>query len=571
MTAAAPSPSPSPSFAAPPRRVFHDQALYSVAATRQIEQAAQRRLPPHTLMQRAGWALARLALALAPHARCIWLACGPGNNGGDGLQAAAHLHQWGLPVCVSWLGGALDEAALPADARASLRIARAAGVPFLPPEGDLPALGPGDLGVDALLGIGADRPPAGLMARWLAHLHGCGADVLAADVPTGLNADTGALNWPMPAPAPGAARHTLSLLTCKPGLFTASGRDACGNVWFDDLGISPDAACDLACDTACDAARAAPAADSANSANSANSASSAAAPSPPPAAWLAAAPAPAPARPHASHKGSRGDVAIVGGENAPARGSAMPGAAWLAASAALHAGAGRVFVSPLLPEGQNWPLLPALPQPEFMLRRLADLPWAQLSVACGCGGGQAVQAALPLVIERAARLVLDADALNALAARADCQQAVRQRRARGQPTVLTPHPLEAARLLGLPDAAAVQQNRLAAAAELADRYQAAIVLKGSGSVIATPGQTPRINPSGNARLASGGTGDVLAGLIAARLASAPPQAALVDAAFDVAFEAATRAAWQHGAAADTWPATAPTLTASALARRLPAE
>ena len=560
MTAAAPS--PSPSFAASPRRVFHGQALYSVAATRQIEQAAQRRLPPHTLMQRAGRALARLALALAPHARCIWLACGPGNNGGDGLQAAAHLHQWGLPVCVSWLGGALDEAALPADARASLRIARAAGVPFLPPEGDLPALGPGDLGVDALLGIGADRPPAGLMARWLAHLHGCGADVLAADVPTGLNADTGALNWPMPTPAPGAARHTLSLLTCKPGLFTASGRDACGNVWFDDLGISPDAACGLACGAVF---------DSANSANSAAAHACAAAPFPPPAAWLAAAPAPAPARPHASHKGSRGDVAIVGGENAPARGSAMPGAAWLAASAALHAGAGRVFVSPLLPEGQNWPLLPALPQPEFMLRRLADLRWAQLSVACGCGGGQAVQAALPLVIERAARLVLDADALNALAARADCQQAVRQRRARGQPTVLTPHPLEAARLLGLPDAAAVQQNRLAAAAELADRYQAAVVLKGSGSVIAAPGQTPRINPSGNARLASGGTGDVLAGLIAARLASAPPKATLVDAAFDVAFEAATRAAWQHGAAADTWPANAPTLTASALARRLPAE
>ena len=203
--------------------------LHSVAATRRMEHAAMQVLAAHTLMQRAGLAAARLALALAPHARVIWLACGPGNNGGDGLEAAMHLHAWGMRPVVSWLG---EEERLPPDARCSLQRARAAGVLFTdePPAG----LGAQDLCVDALLGIGATRPPEGRMAGWLAHMHASAARVLALDVPTGLNADTGHMAQPLPAPR--AERHTLTLLTAKPGLFTAHGRDACGTVWFDDLG-----------------------------------------------------------------------------------------------------------------------------------------------------------------------------------------------------------------------------------------------------------------------------------------------------------------------------------------------
>ena len=123
-------------------------ALFSTAATRAIEAAAAAALPPHTLMQRAGRATARLALALAPHARTFWIACGSGNNGGDGLEAATLLHRAGHPVAVTWLG---TPGGLPVDARLSWQRARDAGVPFIDAP---PVLGPQDLCVDALLGIG---------------------------------------------------------------------------------------------------------------------------------------------------------------------------------------------------------------------------------------------------------------------------------------------------------------------------------------------------------------------------------------------------------------------------------
>lgn len=500
--------------------------LFDLAATRRIETAAQAALPAHTLMQRAGLATARLALALGPHARTLWIACGPGNNGGDGLEAAMHLRHWGLNPVVTWLG---DEARLPDDARASLQRARAAQVLFAD---EAPELGPADLCIDALLGIGATRAPEGRMAALLAQLQASAATLLAVDVPSGLQADTGC--WPtantidsIAAHArltgaedqfglqyPAGRRHTLSLLTLKPGLFTAQGRDACGTLWFDDLGVAPG--------------------------------------SEPPTAWLNAAPPPAP-RPHASHKGSYGDVAVIGGETDGTRGTAMAGAALLAASAALHGGAGRVYVSLL---GDGGPAFDAA-QPELMFRRPSALPLAGMTVVCGCGGGEAVRVALPAVLAQAPRLVLDADALNAIAHDAGLQAALAQRAARGQASVLTPHPLEAARLLAT-DARQVQANRLAAARALAERFQCVAVLKGSGSVIAAPGEAPRLNASGNARLATPGTGDVLAGLIGAQLAAAWPP-----------FEAACRAVYQHGAAADGWTQPS-TLTAQALVQGLSA-
>lgn len=484
--------------------------LHGVAPTRVAEAAAAAALPAHALMQRAGLATARLALALAPHARAIWIACGPGNNGGDGLEAAMHLRRWDMNPIVTWLGS--PERA-PADARAAWQRARDAGVRFAgqPP----PGLQAQDLCIDALLGIGAARPPAARMAGWLRQLRAGPAPLLAVDLPTGLNADTGALLEPagteMDGQPPGpAARHTLSLLTLKPGLFTAHGRDACGQIWFDDLGV------------AC---------------------------AEPPTAWLNGAPAPA-LRPHASHKGSHGDVAVIGGQTGGQ--VAMAGAALLAASAALHGGAGRVYVGLLGASGLRCDVA----RPELMFRAPATLPLAELTVVCGCGGGAAVAELLPRALDAAPRLVLDADALNALALDpAALAPRLRQRAARSWATVLTPHPLEAARLLGI-GASDVQRDRLAAAQSLAGRFQAVAVLKGSGSIVAAPGEAPRINPTGNARLGTAGTGDVLAGLIGARLAAGLP-----------AFEAACAAAHQHGAAADSWPADT-ALTASALARAL---
>ena len=467
--------------------------LYTVATTRALETRLAATLPAHTLMQRAGLATARLALAIAPHARTFWIACGPGNNGGDGLEAAMHLQHWGKTALVSWLGSA--ESA-PADARAAHARAVAAGIRFV-------GAPPTECGccIDALLGIGARRQPQGQLAEWITHLNTLPVPVLAVDLPSGLDADTGTAAGPCVR-----ASHTLSLLTLKPGLYTAQGRDQAGQVWFESLG-----------------------ADAAGT---------------PAQAWLGAAPAAATRR-HATHKGSYGDVAVIGG--APG----MSGAALLAASAALHHGAGRVYVALL--DGGSLAVDPV--RPELMFRAPEWLDPAQLTVVAGCGGGHAIAAQLPRLLSSAPRLVLDADALNAIANDSQLATLLRARAARQRSTVLTPHPLEAARLLGS-TAAAVQQDRLAAAQQLAQQLACCVVLKGSGTVIAEAGETPVINPTGNARLATAGTGDVLAGLIGARLAQG-----------QTAFEAAIAAVWLHGQAADAWPAAQP-LTAGALAQAI---
>ncbi|WP_395057415.1 NAD(P)H-hydrate dehydratase [Polaromonas sp.] len=494
--------------------------LQTVAATRRLEQQAAAALPAHTLMQRAGLAAARLALALAPHAQQIWIACGPGNNGGDGLEAALQLHQWGKTVTVTWLGERGERAGkLPADARASLQRARAAGVCFAdapPPDFDF--------AIDALLGIGATpRPGDGSaevlrMARWMQLLRGSSTPVLALDIPSGLDADTGVDFAPefiagSACPERAGARFCLSFLTLKPGLFTAAGRDLAGQVWWDDLGVAPPAG--MAPD-----------------------------------AWLAGqdragTTGRSQAR-HSSHKGSFGDVAVVGGESAAT--THMAGAALLASRAALHAGAGRVFVALL-----GSPSLAVDPQqPELMFRSPDALDLSGQVVVCGCGGGDAVAAVLPRILSRATALVLDADGLNAVATDTSLQALLRARAAKGWRTVLSPHPLEAARLLGI-STVAVQGDRLNAAMRLAARSQCVVVLKGSGTVIASPDVIPVINPTGNARLATAGTGDVLAGMLGANLASGLP-----------AFEAACGAVFRHGRLADNWP-DGQTLTASRLA------
>jgi hydroxyethylthiazole kinase-like uncharacterized protein yjeF len=261
---------------------------------------------------------------------------------------------------------------------------------------------------------------------------------------------------------------------------------------------------------------------------------------------------------HNSHKGSYGDVAIVGGEMAAERGSSMTGAAWLAASAALHGGAGRVWVS-LLSTRTAPPMLQGMSsQSELMLKSFADLDLPQLNVVCGCGGGVAVKSVLAEVLQRSRQLVLDADALNAIAQDTQLGQLLKNRSARALPTVLTPHPLEAARLLHC-TTAEVQAQRLRSAETLAQRWSCTVVLKGSGTVIASPGHISRINATGNGRLATAGTGDVLAGWIGAKLAQGSGTAA-------AAFDAASHVVYEHGHVADSWPITS-ALTASALAQQ----
>jgi ADP-dependent NAD(P)H-hydrate dehydratase / NAD(P)H-hydrate epimerase len=475
--------------------------LHSVAQTQALEHQAQAALPANTLMQRAGLATAQLAMAIAPHARTVWIACGPGNNGGDGLEAAVHLQALGRQPIVTWLG---SESKAPADAMQAWHRAKAAGVTFAeqPPQQF-------DLAIDALLGIGVQRAPEGLMAQWLSAMQASKSPLLCVDIPTGLLADTGEwLATAQPSHAPvhtSAQRHTLSLLTLKPGLFTTEGQDAAGQVWFNDLGVASSTA---------------------------------------PAAWLQQHAAAQADRPHNSHKGSFGDVSVLGG--APG----MSGAAMLAGLAALHGGAGRVLLG-LMDEAAHHAVTAA--HPALMVRKPVELDLKTSTVVCGCGGGDGIHALLHNVLSSSKKLVLDADALNAIARDTSLQTLLKKRSTRQKPTVLTPHPLEAARLLNC-SAKDVQQNRLHAAQQLADTFQCVVVLKGSGSLIASPHHTAVINGSGNALLATAGTGDVLAGLMGAYIAR-----------HENVFEAACQAVFAHGHVADAWPIAGPALDAASLA------
>lgn len=404
--------------------------LFDVAASRRIEARALVHTPD--LMERAGLAVAKLALAVRRGEGPVWVVCGPGNNGGDGRIAARQLSAHGLPVHIGF-----DAPERPA------------------------------LVIDALLGLGLNRAPSAEMLAAIVAMGTCGAPLLAVDLPSGLLADTG-----QPAGERAVrADHTLALLTLKPGLFTGEGRAHCGRLWFDDLGMAPDEA---------------PTAD-------------------------LLGPAPSPERGPTSHKGSHGQVLVVGG--APG----MQGAARLAARAALASGAGRVYLDLLGVDARE----PADPgRPELMCGALEDLP--QAIGVIGCGAGPAIAQALPALLQGLPRLVIDADALNAIATDTALQDLLRARPAGS--TLLTPHPLEAARLLSR-DTTSLQADRLGAARELAERLGGTIVLKGSGSVIASPGERPAICASGGPALATAGSGDVLAGWLGGLWAQQPAASA----------------------------------------------
>ncbi len=456
--------------------------LCDEVASRLAEASALGRSPDHALMAKAGVSLARLAMALTPHGRLYWIACGPGNNGGDGLVAALHLHRSGRAV---WVSRADHEPPAGSDATWALGLCRDAGLPIHP---EPPSM-PWDLALDALYGLGARPGLPAHHAQWLRLMRRNTAPLLCADVPSGLSGSTGI--WtadPDDLVRPSGQTHTLSLLTLKTGLFTGSGRDAAGKVWLDDLGATD--------------------------------------PELPGTATLLGAPPAVPPRLD-SHKGQFGSVWVVGGDHG------MAGAAWLAGQSALRRGAGRVHVCLLAPEDAPPPRPLALMSGSALPSDLTDL-----TLVAGCGGGPAIAKALPRIVSAAPRLVLDADALNAIAKDHSLQSLLSQRRPRQRPTVLTPHPLEAARLLN-GSTAQVQANRLDAARRLAQETGCVVVLKGSGSVVADPDGRLAINPTGNNRLATAGSGDVLAGWIGARLARG-----------DGAWEAACAAVYLHGLLAE---------------------
>ena len=479
----------------------HDRplALLSVADLRALEVSAAATLPPHELMARAGRAAALFLTGQIASARStdsaatVWIVAGPGNNGGDALVVATELHTAGIAVEVC-----MPVEVKPDDARWALGEARAAGVPISTSAPD--SFERFGWLVDGMFGIGLTRPLEGVfatLAQQLSQRAKRQGRVLALDVPSGLDSETGNV---VGSGTGVRATHTVTFIGAKPGLFMASGRDLAGAVTVAPIGL--------------DTAAAAP-----RTGGVQLNAPALFAP------FL-------PSRDFSTNKGSFGSLAVVGGD------TGMCGAPILAARAALHCGAGKIHVA-LLGAGAP-PYDP--PHPELMLHAIDDLPLDKMdALAIGCGMGHRDRAtqALHDVLPLDAPKLLDADALNLVSKDPALAAKVAARGAKGDPCVLTPHPLEAARLLGC-DVPTVQRDRLAAARALTARFACVIVLKGTGTVVGAPDGRLAVNPTGNAALATGGTGDVLGGIIGAMLAQRLPP-----------YEAALAGVYLHGLAADT--------------------
>ena len=466
--------------------------IYPVADIRKIEQAALRDLPSYTLMQRAGQAAAQAALRLLPcppHSAAILVLAGPGNNGGDALEAAAGLAKAGCEVLALLK---TPPSQLPPDAAQALARAQRQGVHLMPPEqfADIDSA-QWTLVIDGLFGIGLSRPLDGDWRSLVQAVNAMSCPVLALDVPSGLDADTGTVVGGAGGIAV-TASHTITFIADKAGLYTGDGPDYAGSVELATLAI---------------AAQYLPAPDM----------------------WLNH-----PSlfddylrpRKRNSHKGSFGDVAVIGGA------AGMAGAPILAARAAAKCGAGRVFVG-----YADHPPAYDQAQPELMCRHAADLDFSSAVLVVGTGMGMADSALslLTRALDALSWLVLDADALNLLARQPQLQVQVAQRQ---HAVLMTPHPLEAARLLGL-STSEIQADRVTAARRLASRFNAVVVLKGAGSIIARADGAVVVNPTGNPALATAGSGDVLSGICGALLAQGWPQ-----------WEAALAAVWLHGRAAD---------------------
>ncbi len=488
--ARSPGPSAGPTPSAPRSEGF--RRLLTAAQQRQAEERTAREhgMPVALLMENAGEALAAAAQELASATGRFFVLCGCGNNGGDGLVAARKLKAEGREVQV--------ERVAPADAPAgevarNLAALRAAGVADGPIRG---APGPGDVVIDALLGTGLNRAPEGELAGTIARIaawRAAGAKVLAADLPSGLASDTGQ------APGPCVqADATVSFGGLKVGQLLEPGASACGALSSAQIGI-PDAAL---------AGLDGPAVFALEE---------------------RAVRARLPARMADTHKGTYGHVLVVAGS------WGKSGAAALAGLGALRGGAGLVTVA-CRPDA----LLPAMAHaPELMGRELVGEDGLSLSdlnslleaadgkdavvIGPGIARGQDTGKLLKALLEElTVPCVLDADALNALG------EGLALLRGAAGPVILTPHPGEAGRLLGT-SAAQVQADRLGAVRALAADREGAVVLKGARTLIGFPDGTVWVNPTGNPGMATGGTGDVLSGVLGALCAQGlePADAAAV--------------------------------------------
>jgi NAD(P)H-hydrate epimerase len=462
------------------------------------------------LMESAGRAVAEAVLReRAGRGGGVLVVCGGGNNGGDGLVAARHLAAVGVPVRVAWVG---DPRRLSAESSANRERARRLGIRIegaaLRPQG-------ASLIVDALFGTGLARPVEGAAAAAIRRMRAARprARVVAVDLPSGVDADTG-----QPWGVAVAADVTVTLGLPKLGLALEPGRGLAGRIVVARIGIADEA------------------------------------PGAPPEAALwtaAAAAATLPVRPADGHKGRFGHVLVAAGSRG------KTGAAALAAQGAARIGAGLVTIA--CPAGVNEILevkctepmtapLPDTPDGAFAAGALAPLLALArerdvTALGPGIGRDDETQKLVRDALGRLAHpLVLDADGLfpfePAAGRRAGARASLAGLKARKAATILTPHPGEAARLLGT-RADEVNRDRVTAARRLAETSGAVVLLKGAASVVAAPDGRVVVNPTGGPELGAGGTGDVLTGVVAGLVGQGLP-----------AFEAAALAAWIHGRAGD---------------------
>ncbi|UXI66907.1 NAD(P)H-hydrate dehydratase [Tahibacter amnicola] len=443
-------------------------ALYTTGQMRRIDAYAIEALGVSgpELMRRAAQGALEVVLSRWGGASRIVVCCGPGKNGGDGYWLAYLLRELGRNVSVIALGEPADPDA--AQAREAFR--EIGGI--IDAFDEESNLGSPDIFVDALLGIGLTRPVEGAAALLVERINHSGIPVLALDIPSGLSADTGARMG-----ACVSATATVSFIGWKRGLFTGAGPEVSGSRQLATLNLpaavfEAESAGAYIMGPECTAGLGLRARD--------------------------------------AHKGLFGHVLAIGGDHG------MGGAIRLAAEAALRCGAGLVSVAT---REEHVPGLLAA-RPELMANAVSGQqeldPLLKRANVIALGPGLGIRAwghsLWHRALESGKPVVLDADALNLLA--------LHPRTFEG-PAVLTPHPGEAARLLGT-TVTEIQANRYAAVRAIADRFNAVVVLKGAGSLITAAEESIAVCPWGNPGMASGGMGDVLTGVIAALIAQGMP-------------------------------------------------
>jgi ADP-dependent NAD(P)H-hydrate dehydratase / NAD(P)H-hydrate epimerase len=476
--------------------------LYSVAQIREIEAAYSKAHPKSSLMQRAGDAVATLAIDLiAKHKlkKSVLVIAGTGNNGGDAWVAARALQIQKMKVCVWQIGVQKHGDAASKKAHEAYIAAKGNIAPNAAPALEFGLI------IDGIFGIGLSKAPTGEFRDAIRFANQqrekIGTKILAIDIPSGLSADTGvAFTDTINADA------TITFLGAKPGLYTADGTDHCGKIFIDDLGVDLNES-NGSLLTEADMAE------------------------------LIVQ------RRNNSHKGTYGNVGIIGGA------TGMVGAAVLAARASLHMGPGKVYAGLIAADAISFDAI----NPEIMVRRAADVAEDKnitaFAIGMGAGEGKPVKALLAEILATKKPVLIDADALafvnieNANPSIVEANEAKLAENARPYLSlknniILTPHPGEAARLLKI-TTAEVEADRINAALSIAKRASAIVVLKGAGTVIATPEGSYFINTTGNPGMASGGMGDALSGMIAAFLAQGL-----------TALNAAKLGVYLHGAAAD---------------------